>query len=46
MLIHANDSRELFPYKQASFECIRRAFDRMIETVAIGSSPHAPVDVD
>jgi len=38
MLIHANDSRELFPYKQASFERIRRAFDRMIETVAAGSS--------
>jgi glutathione synthase/RimK-type ligase-like ATP-grasp enzyme len=34
MLIHANDSRELFPYKQASFERIRRAFDRLIETVA------------
>ncbi|MEJ0071232.1 MAG: hypothetical protein WDO24_23600 [Pseudomonadota bacterium] len=34
MLIHANDSRALFPYKQASFERIRDAFDRLIETMA------------
>jgi tetratricopeptide (TPR) repeat protein len=34
MLIHANDSRALFPYKQASFARIRDAFDRLIEQVA------------
>jgi hypothetical protein len=34
MLIHANDSRTLFPYKQTSFARIREAFDRLIEAVA------------
>jgi len=43
MLVHANDSRELFPYKQACFERIRDAFDRLIETVAANRAvPHAP----
>jgi hypothetical protein len=34
MLVHAADSAELFPYKQASFARIRDAFDRLIETTA------------
>jgi tetratricopeptide (TPR) repeat protein len=43
MLVHANDSRELFPYKQACFERIRDAFDRLIETVAANRTvPHSP----
>ena len=34
MLVHSNDSRALFPYKQASFERIRDAFDRLVEISA------------
>jgi tetratricopeptide (TPR) repeat protein len=40
MLIHANDSRALFPYKQASFERIRQAFDLLIQTVATNGTVH------
>ena len=40
MLIHANDSRDLFPYKQGSFERIRQAFDQLIESVATNATVH------